>query len=400
MQEWARQQYGAQGGQYADQTFTFPPGSSSSSALDDGAQQPQVHQQQYQRGQQFLLPQAAQRSRSMSDTSLRPAPVWDTIPGGVRMDDILPGPGGSGADQLLAQQNDFRHPSSAGPHQTTFHNQANFTNQQFASDYLTVEAPGSIRRVKSDSGQRGTHQRQARSLDIRSSNSLSPNSNLLFPPPGPAQQDFMRQFLHPTEPVTSIARGHHRRSSSGSRERGIGGLGMGGMGMSGMGGGMPGSWAGSSGGSARASPYPSPSVSPRPGYSPLPPQDVGLPGLTGPGMGGMGMNMNVGMPGSLSGQMGLANPAMAQSMNGQITVTRRQGGILQVDMPGTEGAIPMTVTRPHVTTPSTAKASHDRRKQPANFACPVPGCGSTFTRHFNLKGELVVRLVESFVSRV
>ncbi len=240
----------------------------------------------------------------MSDTSLRPAPVWDTMPGGVRMDDILPGPGGSGSDALFGQQNNFRHPSSAGPHQASFSTQPNFPNQQYASEYLTVEAPGSMRRVKSEQ-QRGTHQRQARSLDIRPTNS----SNMLFPPPGPAQQDFMRQFLHPTEPVTSIARGHHRRSSSPSRERGVGGLGMGGMGMggmgmSGMGPGMVASWGGSAG-SARASPYPSPSVSPRPGYSPLP-QDVGLPGLTGPGMGGMGVNMNV-MPGSLSGQMGLTN---------------------------------------------------------------------------------------------
>ncbi|KAI9066239.1 hypothetical protein FKP32DRAFT_1566282 [Trametes sanguinea] len=56
-------------------------------------------------------------------------------------------------------------------------------------------------------------------------------------------------------------------------------------------------------------------------------------------------------------------------------------------MPGAEG-VPINVTRPHVTTPSTAAASHGRRKQPANFACPVPGCGSTFTRHFNLKGHM------------
>lgn len=42
----------------------------------------------------------------------------------------------------------------------------------------------------------------------------------------------------------------------------------------------------------------------------------------------------------------------------------------------------------NVTTPSTADASQKRRKQPANFQCPVPGCGSTFTRHFNLKGHL------------
>lgn len=48
----------------------------------------------------------------------------------------------------------------------------------------------------------------------------------------------------------------------------------------------------------------------------------------------------------------------------------------------------MTVTKINVTTPSTADASRQRRKQPANFQCPVPGCGSTFTRHFNLKGHL------------
>ena len=37
----------------------------------------------------------------------------------------------------------------------------------------------------------------------------------------------------------------------------------------------------------------------------------------------------------------------------------------------------------------TANASHRRRKQVANFACTVPGCGSTFTRGFNnIKGHL------------
>ena len=46
----------------------------------------------------------------------------------------------------------------------------------------------------------------------------------------------------------------------------------------------------------------------------------------------------------------------------------------------------IAVSKVNVTTPSTADASQKRRKQPANFQCPVPGCGSTFTRHFNLKG--------------
>jgi len=44
------------------------------------------------------------------------------------------------------------------------------------------------------------------------------------------------------------------------------------------------------------------------------------------------------------------------------------------------------VSKPNVTTTATAEASERRRKTDANFACPVPGCGSTFTRHFNLKG--------------
>ena len=261
-QEWSHQQFGGQGGQFADQPFSFP-GSGSSSALDDGAQQPQ--QQQYQQSHSFLLPQAAQRSRSLSDTSARP-PVWNTAPnadqrqgGTVNLNDVLPGPGqGQPSDPLQS----FRHPSSAGPHQTTFGSQPNFN--QYASDYLTVDAPGQIRRAKSDGGQRSMHTRQARSLDIRPTHSLSPNPGMLFPPPGPAQQDFIRnQFLHPSEPMPSI-RGHHRRSSSGSRERGIGG-------MMGMGGGVVG-WSGSQTSSTRPSPYPSPSASPRPGYPALPPQ--------------------------------------------------------------------------------------------------------------------------------
>ncbi|KAI0719367.1 hypothetical protein C8T65DRAFT_736701 [Cerioporus squamosus] len=396
-QEWAQhQQFGAQGGHFADQAFTFPPGSSSSSALvDDSAQQRQM---QFNRGQQFLLPQAPTRTRSLSDTSLRPPPVWNTIPtadqrqgGTVNLNDVLPGPGqGQSQDPLQ----DFRHPSSAGPHQTTFGNQPNSYNQ-YAADYLTVDPPGAIRRAKSDGGQRNTHTRQVRSLDLRP-NSMSPQPGMMFPPASHTQQEFMRQqFLHPSEPVQSITRGHHRRSSSGSRERGIGG-------MIGMGGGMVGNvagWSGSAASSARtsASPYPSPSASPRFNHGSLPPQDLGLSGLAGPGMGGM-MGMGMGMAPSLSGQMGMTNPNMAGQVNGQITVSRSRQGMLQVDMPGADGGVPMTVTRPHVTTPSTAKASHDRRKQPANFACPVPGCGSTFTRHFNLKGALSFGVVGASVA--
>ncbi|KAK7033483.1 calcineurin responsive transcriptional factor [Favolaschia claudopus] len=47
-----------------------------------------------------------------------------------------------------------------------------------------------------------------------------------------------------------------------------------------------------------------------------------------------------------------------------------------------------TVSKQNVTTIRTQKASHNRRKQEATFVCPVPGCGSTFTRSFNLKGHI------------
>ncbi|KAH7871602.1 uncharacterized protein C8R40DRAFT_1054386 [Lentinula edodes] len=50
--------------------------------------------------------------------------------------------------------------------------------------------------------------------------------------------------------------------------------------------------------------------------------------------------------------------------------------------------VPLVVSKPTVTTGRTKAASHNRRKQEATFVCPVPGCGSTFTRSFNLKGHI------------
>jgi hypothetical protein len=57
------------------------------------------------------------------------------------------------------------------------------------------------------------------------------------------------------------------------------------------------------------------------------------------------------------------------------------------------GAVGMAVSKPNVTTGRTANASHKRRKQEATFVCPVPGCGSTFTRSFNLKGAFLIFLL-------
>ena len=68
-----------------------------------------------------------------------------------------------------------------------------------------------------------------------------------------------------------------------------------------------------------------------------------------------------------------------------------ESGESGVDSSGGGGggtAVPIVVSKPNVTTGRTANASHKRRKQEATFVCPVPGCGSTFTRSFNLKGLL------------
>lgn len=47
----------------------------------------------------------------------------------------------------------------------------------------------------------------------------------------------------------------------------------------------------------------------------------------------------------------------------------------------------LQVEKQHVTTTATQAASASRRRNDAQFKCPVPGCGSTFTRRFNLRGE-------------
>jgi hypothetical protein len=46
----------------------------------------------------------------------------------------------------------------------------------------------------------------------------------------------------------------------------------------------------------------------------------------------------------------------------------------------------LQVEKQQVTTSATQMASASRRRNEAHFACPVPGCGSTFTRRFNLRG--------------
>ncbi|CCM01912.1 uncharacterized protein FIBRA_03983 [Fibroporia radiculosa] len=386
------QSQGLTGAQFADHSFAHigsnMPGSS---VMGYGGETPRDSQ----RPQQFLVPQAPQRTRSLSDTSLRP-PVWDTVPmmmnhqgsavgadgsmlgshdgrrpasagtvNTVNMNDVLPGPSSSNLlHPSLRPQPPVRHPASAGPQQSSFglvqqqslgsqisYGLSGLLSPNSGTDFLTPGiAAADLRRVKSES--RG--HRLVRSEDLRYSTPSTPftnSSGMLVPPPSSAQQEFIRaaaarQYLHPSEPVVSITRGHHRRASSGSRERpGVGGVT---------------GWS-SAASSARASPYPSPSASPRPGYGALP--DIS------------GMPVNVSMAAmrrtAPSGMMHLD-----MGMNGMGSINMEQTGV------------PTHIAKVNVTTPSTADASQRRRKQPANFQCPVVGCGSTFTRHFNLKGHL------------
>lgn len=55
----------------------------------------------------------------------------------------------------------------------------------------------------------------------------------------------------------------------------------------------------------------------------------------------------------------------------------------------------MQVEKQHVTTTATQAASASRRRNEAQFHCPVPGCGSTFTRRFNLRGETSHSILEA-----
>ena len=240
---------------------------------------------------------------------------------------------------------------------------------QADSQYLSPEmalAPTTLRRVRSDSGRVSGH-RLSRS-----------ESGITYPPT--AHGDFLartaadnlntvkQQFLHPAEIVPNIHRGHHRRSSSGSRDRGIGGMEL-----------------YSAPGSSRPSPYPSPNASPRLGYDPLPyiptPQSI-------PVSPGMGRGRPTSMP-----AYGASSYDIPPGGIGELGQQLNAGGNLSDMGPSPSGkpvhginSSGIPVSKPNVTTTATADASERRRKTDANFACPVPGCGSTFTRHFNLKG--------------
>lgn len=58
----------------------------------------------------------------------------------------------------------------------------------------------------------------------------------------------------------------------------------------------------------------------------------------------------------------------------------------------------LQVEKQQVTTSATQAASASRRRNEAHFVCPVPGCGSTFTRRFNLRGKHLFSFSRSLVT--
>ncbi|KAJ7285247.1 hypothetical protein C8J57DRAFT_1170543 [Mycena rebaudengoi] len=58
------------------------------------------------------------------------------------------------------------------------------------------------------------------------------------------------------------------------------------------------------------------------------------------------------------------------------------------ELPDVDGPGLVHVSKQNSTAVRTSKVLHNRRKQEATFICPVPGCGSTFIRSFNLKGHI------------
>ncbi|KAF5370635.1 hypothetical protein D9758_001918 [Tetrapyrgos nigripes] len=86
-------------------------------------------------------------------------------------------------------------------------------------------------------------------------------------------------------------------------------------------------------------------------------------------------------------------PLEATAASPSATSDTIMGGPGANHYPSSSSAVPrlppiLQVEKQQVTTSATQLASASRRRNEANFACPVPGCGSTFTRRFNLRGHL------------
>lgn len=119
------------------------------------------------------------------------------------------------------------------------------------------------------------------------------------------------------------------------------------------------------------SPYPIPST---PAQPPLPPMSQGVP----PPLDGVKQ------------ETAYYTPTAAELYNQALASSSAPPGDGSGHYPPSTGVprLPpiLQVEKKQVTTSATQAASASRRRNEAHFICPVPGCGSTFTRRFNLRG--------------
>ena len=337
----------------------------------------------------YLYPQS--RTRRKSDTSLA-SPNWE----GAVDDQSFP------QNQQPYQSPNTRPPTLGGnftfgssPSLPLNNGNINHASNAYLSpDHaeFNVGASGLLRRSKSDTGNAGfSRHRGSRSEDFRhvgssglASNAyLSPNSGQFLYPPPTAHRDFVHSqqqqqqqqnqrqdflsgvsellpiapsishspslapsMLPPSLGNTSNQNKHYRRASSGTRsERGV----------------SAGVWEGEIANHNRPSPYPTPNASPRGRLATLAAERQDEFNFSGMGIKG-------------------------------IPVGRPVDDSKPFDPDRLDPHHPIVVSKPNVTTGRTANASQKRRKQDATFICPVPGCGSTFTRSFNLKGNVFQKL--------
>ncbi|KAK2459884.1 hypothetical protein APHAL10511_008084 [Amanita phalloides] len=392
----------------------------------------------------FLFPQPMAKSRSKSDTALEP-PNWDTSAAATfasqstnssAVDDVASPGSGTVNLQDVQGQASYASPPSTGQSLQGF----NFppTNSQGNNNIgFLSPVPGSIRRAKSDSI---TRHRQSHSDDIRSiallshQNSLGASMPPLFfnngtntVPPAPSSspgylsppQTHVSRFLSPSIEGSSVPIRSHRYSRSLSSNGHltpdyVHGPGPGPIRRS------PSStrsdrgsvWSDASSaaagpGSNRVSPYPSPKTSPRPSFGDLPgltPYDdalgLGMGRLSG-WMGAGGQHLSLQQPqqqqqhsdGAATANLFGLEPAPHRTMQGMgsnhmSAALPTVGFVGPGSYPVSMGRGPRSVRKNNVTTERTRKASVNRRKADAPFVCPVDGCGSTFTRSFNLKGHM------------
>jgi len=324
------------------------------------------------------------RNRSKSDTSTR-SPTWDVgslDPSSsdnrtsVGPTDVLPSTSPQPQGQISFPTDLYQPGFSNSSPQPGLLDHYPFSGKsqadsQFLSPDMALGAT-SLQKLRSDIGRISVYQYSGSGDEI--SYPPSAHSESIARATAGNFNTVKQQFLHPAADVVPSIRDHHRRSSSGSKDRSISGMGL-----------------HSAPGSSRASPYPSTKPSPLLGYDPLSlipaPQSI-------PASFGVGRGRPTSMPTYGASSYGIPPGGFWGFLQQPFQQSESGGNLLDEEKPAHGVNTTAMGSKSNVAATTTAEASERRRNTDANFACPVPGCGSTFTRHFNLKGAFHGRLYE------